>query len=128
MPGGLLADGGGLVFAVSPREQQAGRGTGWPDYHPPLGTPVVGPGRRVLHELEAQYVREEADGRVVFPDHDGDEAEMHDASIPDRPGFRSEDAAGTWFCRWRVPGYFEARSVGARKQVRLGHEAEARDR
>ncbi len=26
-PGGLLADDGGLVFAVSPREQQAGRGT-----------------------------------------------------------------------------------------------------
>ena len=26
-PGGLLPDDGGLVFAVSPREQQAGRGT-----------------------------------------------------------------------------------------------------
>jgi len=91
-PGGLLPDDGGLVFAVSPREQQAGRGTRWPDYHPPLGVPVVGAGRGILHELEAQYVHEEADGRVVLPDHDGDEAEMHSASIGDRPGSRAEDA------------------------------------
>ena len=34
-PGGLPADDGGLVLAVSPREQQAGRGTGWPACHPP---------------------------------------------------------------------------------------------
>jgi hypothetical protein len=85
-PGRLLPDDSGLVFAVSTREQQAGRGTWWPDYHPPLGTPVGGPGRRVRHQLEAQYVHEEADGRVVLPDHDGDEAKVHAASIGDRPG------------------------------------------
>ncbi len=64
-PGGVLAHDGGLVFAVSPRKQQAGRGTGWPDYHPPLKTPVVRASWTILHKLEAQYVHEEDDGRVA---------------------------------------------------------------
>ena len=81
--GGLLPDDGGLVFPVSPREQQAGRGTGRPDYYPPLGPPVVRQGRGVLHEIEAQYVNEETDSRIVLADHDGDKAEMHGASIGD---------------------------------------------
>jgi hypothetical protein len=37
--GGLLPDDGGLVFPVSPREQQAGHGTWRPYYYPPLGYP-----------------------------------------------------------------------------------------
>ena len=41
-PGSLLPDGGGLVFSVSSREQQAGRGTWRPDYNPPLGAPIAG--------------------------------------------------------------------------------------
>jgi len=84
--GGLLPDDGGLVFPVSPREQQAGRGTWRPDYYPPLGAPVVRQGRGVLCELEAQRVHEEADSRVVLADHDGDKAEIHGVSIGDRLG------------------------------------------
>jgi hypothetical protein len=80
-PGSLPPDGGGLVFSISPREQQAGRRAWRPDYYPPLGAPIVRQGRRVLHNLEAQSVHEEADSRVVLADHDGDEAEMHGASI-----------------------------------------------
>ncbi len=34
--GGLLADDSGLVFSISPREEQAGRGTRRPDYYPSL--------------------------------------------------------------------------------------------
>ena len=83
--GDLLPDDDGLVFSVSLHEQQAGRRLWRTDYHPSLGTPVVGLGRGVLHELEAQTVHEEADGRIVLADHDGNEAEMHDASIGDRP-------------------------------------------
>ena len=40
LAGGLLADDGGLIFSVSPREQQAGRGAGRPDHYPPLGSLV----------------------------------------------------------------------------------------
>ena len=76
---------GGLVFAVSPRQQQAGRGAWRPDYHPPLGPALVRQGRGVLHELEAEHVHEEADSRVVLADHEGDEAEMHAASIRAAP-------------------------------------------
>jgi RNA polymerase sigma factor (sigma-70 family) len=83
--GRLLPDDGGLIFPVSPREQQAGRRSRRPDHHPPLGTSVVGQGRGVLDELEAQCVHEEADSGVVLADHDGDQAQMHSASIKDGP-------------------------------------------
>ena len=83
-PGGLLPDGGGLLVSVSPGEQHAGRGTGRPDYDPPLGPPIVGQGRGVLRKLEAQPVHEETDSRVILADHDGNEAQMHGASIGDR--------------------------------------------
>ena len=43
-----LSDDGGLVFSVSLGEEQAGHGTGGPDYYPPFGSPVVGQGRGVL--------------------------------------------------------------------------------
>ena len=72
--GHLPPDDGGLVLAVGPRDQQTGRGAWRPDHDPPLGAPVVGEGRGVLDELETQHVHEEADGRVVVADHDGDEA------------------------------------------------------
>jgi hypothetical protein len=80
-PGSLFPDAGGLIFSVSPREQQACRGTWRAHYYPPLGTPVVREGRGVLYKLEAQRLHEEADGRVILADHDGNEAEMHCASI-----------------------------------------------
>ena len=51
-PGGLLPDDGGLVFA-SARASSGPVGTGWPDCHPLVGTPVASPGRRVRHALEA---------------------------------------------------------------------------
>jgi hypothetical protein len=82
-----------LDLPISPREQQACRGTWRPDYYPPLGAPVVCQGRGVLRELEAQCVHEEADSRVVLADHDGDKAEMHVASIGDRSAPRREEAA-----------------------------------
>src|SRR6266702_1315865 len=72
---------GGVVLSVSSRQQQACCGTGRPDYHPPLGTPVVGQGRGVLYELETQCAHEETDRWVILADHDGDETEMHCASI-----------------------------------------------
>ena len=78
---GLLPDESGLILAVSPREQQAGGGTWRPDHDPPLGTPVIGQGRGVLHEIEAQHVHEEADRGVILADYEGNEAEMHRASI-----------------------------------------------
>lgn len=90
--GGLLPDGSGLIFSVSSREQQTGRGTWRPDYYPPLGAPVIGQGRGVLHEFEAQRVHEEADRWVVFADHDGDKAKMHRASIGDLPCSRLRGA------------------------------------
>ena len=89
---GLVPDDTGLLFAVSPRKQQAGHGTWRPDYHPPLGTPVIGQGRGVLDELEAQGIHEEADRRVILADHKDDEAEMHRASIGGLLGFRFEVA------------------------------------
>ena len=78
-PGCLPADHRGLVVAVRLGEQQAGDGPGRPDDDPSLGPPVIGQGRGVLGQLEAQDVGEEPDGRVVFADHDGDETEMHGA-------------------------------------------------
>lgn len=92
---GLLPDDGGLVFSVSPREQQAGRRPWRPDDYPPLGAPVVRPGRGILHELETQPVHEEADSRVVLADHDGNQAKMHGASIGGRPRSGSQDAPAT---------------------------------
>jgi hypothetical protein len=79
--GRLLADHGRLISPIRPREQQAGLRIWRPDHHPPLGAPVVGLGRGVLHELEPQDVNEEADGRVVVADEDGDEAKVHGASL-----------------------------------------------
>jgi hypothetical protein len=79
----LLPDGKGLLFPVSPREQQASHGTRRPDHYPPLGTPVIRYRRGILHEFEAQHVHEEADRWVVLADHDGDKTEMHRASIGD---------------------------------------------
>ena len=52
--GHLLSDGGGLVLPIGSCQQQACRGAGRPDHHPPLGAPVVRPGRGVLHQLKAQ--------------------------------------------------------------------------
>jgi hypothetical protein len=83
--GGLPPDDGGLILPVGPREQQARHGAWRPHHHLPLGTPVVRQGRRILHEFEPEHIHEEADGRVVFADHDGDEAQMHGASIEPRP-------------------------------------------
>ena len=84
-PGGLPSDDGGLIVSVSLGEQQAGRRPGRPDHDPPLETPVAGQGGGVLRELEAQCVHEKADGRVVLTDHDSNQAEVHSASIRDRP-------------------------------------------
>jgi hypothetical protein len=79
----LPADSRNLIFSVSPREQQAGHSTWRPDHYPPFGTPVIRQRWGVLNKLEAQYVDEEPDRRVVLADHDGDEAKMHSASIGD---------------------------------------------
>jgi hypothetical protein len=43
-----------LVLPIGSCQQQACRGAGRPDHHPPLGAPVVRPGRGVLHQLKAQ--------------------------------------------------------------------------
>src|SRR5215831_9296173 len=58
---GLSAHNSGLVFSVSSREEQAGHGARRADHDPSLGAPVIGQGRGVLHELEAQHVHEEPD-------------------------------------------------------------------
>ena len=83
--GELPPDDEGLVSSISLREQQAvaapggrTRLTAW--------SPVVGQGQGVFHQLEAQTVDEEADGRIVLADHDGNEAEMHDASPAEETG------------------------------------------
>src|SRR5260221_8007666 len=52
--------------------------------------PVIRQRWRVLHELEAQCVHEEADRRVVLADHDGGKAEMHRASIGGLPCSHSD--------------------------------------
>ena len=79
--GGLPPHNASLVFPVSSRQEQAGRGTWRPDHNPALGTSVVSQGRRVLDKLETQRADEEVDRWVVLRDHDGDQAEMHRASI-----------------------------------------------
>lgn len=84
----LLPDDSGLVFSVSPGEEQAGDGTWRPDNYPPFGTPVIGQGWGVFHQLETKRVHEEADRWVVVADDDGDEAEIHRASIR-RPALSS---------------------------------------
>jgi hypothetical protein len=75
--GGLLPDYSRLPDAVGARQQQAGYRAGRPHDHPPLGAPVIGQRRAVLDELETQYVHEEADRRVVLPDHHGHLVEIH---------------------------------------------------
>jgi hypothetical protein len=79
--GGLLPDDGSLVFSVRSGQQQSGRGTRRPDHNPPLGTSVLRQGRRVFNELETQHADEKVDRWVIILDHDGDQAEMHHASI-----------------------------------------------
>ena len=80
-PGRLVPDRGGLLRAVRPGQQQAGRGARRPDHHPPLGPSVVRLGGGVLHQLEAERADEELDGRVILGDDEGDEAQVHRVSI-----------------------------------------------
>jgi hypothetical protein len=69
-----------------------------------LGRPSFGQGWGVLHQLETKRVHEEADRWVVVADDDGDEAEIHRASIR-RPALssasrRTPRTGGRW-----APGY-----------------------
>lgn len=82
---GLPPDYGDLLVAVCLRKKQASHRTRRPHYHPPLRAPVIRQGWAVLNELEAERVYEEADRRVVFADYDGDQAQMHVASINVEP-------------------------------------------
>lgn len=84
-PAGLPPDHGGLILPIGPREQQARHGARRPHHHPPLGTPVIRQGRGILHELEPEHIHEEADSRIVLADHDGNETQMHAASIKPLP-------------------------------------------
>jgi hypothetical protein len=77
-------DGSGLVFSVSSRQERASLGARRPHCYPPLRASVVRQGRGVRHELETQYVHEEADSWVVLADHYGNKAQMHGASIGDQ--------------------------------------------
>ena len=81
---GLSPDNSGLIFSVSPREKQAGHRAWRSDHYPSFEAPVIRQGLRVLYELEAHHVHEEANRWVVIADHDGDKAEMHRASIGDQ--------------------------------------------
>jgi hypothetical protein len=108
----LPPDDSGLVFSVSPGEEQAGDGTWRPDYYPPFGPPVIGQGWGVLHQLEAKRVHEEADRWVVVADDDGDEAEMHRASIR-RPALSSASR------RTPRPAWSVATRIRPQRQTRM---------
>jgi hypothetical protein len=73
----LVADGPHLPLAVRAGEQERGRGAGRSHDHPALRTSVVGQGRRVLHELEAENVNEESNCLVVVVDDEGDLLDVH---------------------------------------------------
>jgi hypothetical protein len=68
--GMLVAHGRDLFRAVRTGEQDPGLPAWRPDDHPPLGTAVVGPGRRILRQLESQPLGEERDRLVVVLDRD----------------------------------------------------------
>ena len=101
----LPPDGSGLIFSISPGQQQAGHCAWRPDHYPSFGAPVIGQRRGVLHELEAQRVHEEPDRWVILADHDGDETKMHHASIGSpgcSPTWRLTECARTDRWCWAV--------------------------
>jgi hypothetical protein len=83
--GGLLPDNSSLVLSVGSCQQQAGGGTRRPDHDPPLGTSIVGQRGEVLNKLKTQRADEKVDGWVILLDHDGDEAEIHRATLSGLP-------------------------------------------
>ena len=85
---GLPPDDGGLVFSVSPASSRPVPAPGGRTTTHRLGRPSFVSGGGVLHQLEAQHVHEEADRGVVLADHDGNEAQMHRASIEAAGGRR----------------------------------------
>lgn len=75
--GGLTADRGTLIGAISAGEQDAGLTSRWPHHDPPFRAPVVRQRWRVLDELEAECVDEVGDRWVVLIDHDRDQVDEH---------------------------------------------------
>lgn len=84
----LVADGSGLTLAVGLREQQPGLRAGRAHHHPSLRPAVVRHRRRVLHEIEAEGVDEEADGLVVVLDEHGHLRDAHRRNLDGRRGNR----------------------------------------
>jgi len=72
----LLAHNACLLFAVRTREQNACLASIWTNHNPTLRAAIIGQRRRVFHQLELQDVNEEADSRIVVPDHQSDEFKM----------------------------------------------------
>ena len=79
--GYLVTDRGTLVFSVSASEQNPGVGTRRSDDNPPFGSPVIRQRRGVLDEVEAEYVGEERDRRVVLVDDQGNQVDLHHGSV-----------------------------------------------
>ncbi len=73
----LIPDRTRLPVTVRLSEQQRAGRAGRPNDHPPLGPSVVGQGRRVFDELEAEDVHEEPDGTVVIVDDQRELLKMH---------------------------------------------------
>lgn len=71
----LIADRRPLVVAVGLGEQKPGLASPWANDDPPLRPSVVCGGGGVLRQLEAEYVDEECDRRVVVVDDEGHEAQ-----------------------------------------------------
>lgn len=79
--GYLVTDSGTLVFSVGARERNPGLGTRGPHDDLPLGSPVIGQRWGVLDEVEAEYVAEERDRRVVVIDNQGNQVDLHHGSV-----------------------------------------------
>jgi hypothetical protein len=80
-PGELTPDRRRLLRAVGPGEEQPGRGAGRADDDPAFGPAVVGAGRRVLDQFEAEGVDEEPDRRVVLVDQQCHVSQMHPGTL-----------------------------------------------
>ncbi len=70
-----------LIEAVGLREQEPRLCSWWPDDDPTLRASVVGPRGRVLDEIEAQRVHEEADRLVVVLDDQSGALEIHSSTV-----------------------------------------------
>ena len=90
--GYLTTHRGALAFPIGAGDQDSRLGARRPDNNPPLGAPVVGQRWRVLHQVEAEHLGEERDGRVVLVNDQGNQIDLHDSRLDETISIRCKAA------------------------------------